>query len=389
MVNSTFTKSVYIHNQTVCPRRSVDAMQLVNYFKKNDYVIIDNPNIADFIILVTCAFSDEREDKSFEALTILRQYDGELVVIGCLPVSSPTKFNAGYNGKWIETKNLHLIDEIFPHSKVKFLDLPDANDYFPSAYTNVDKYRDSINAITIKSVSHKSILRINHGCVGNCSYCSIKKAVGDLKSKPLEVCLNEYKELLDKGYRHFEFIGDDTGAYGLDINSSFAELLDKMSIVDEGKKVMWEIEEVSPIWAVKYKKQLLKNIEDNKFTRLTICNQSCSARILRLMNRYDDVDAITATLLEFRKANINTRLIMQYILGFPTETEDDFNETITHIEKLRYDAVRVFKFSAKEATVAYNMDGKISEEVMKARKDRIVAYLEKNQIPYDTVGFES
>jgi len=237
-------------------------MRLAAYFRLNRCRIVNKPECADIIILIGCAFSDYREDRSFEALGNLKRYGKELIVFGCLPVASPTRFSKAFNGKWVDAQNIHLIDKLFPDFKIGFLEVPDAHDYFPSAYNNEStRANRAVSQVfdggflgrMFDLRRKKAVLRISNGCVGNCSYCSIKKAVGRFRSKPLEAILSEYKDLIRRDFSFFVFIGDDVGAYGLDVRTSFAELLEKMSEIDKGINVNWEIEELSPVWAVKYK----------------------------------------------------------------------------------------------------------------------------------------
>jgi len=105
------------------------------------------------------------------------------------------------------------------------------------------------------------------------------------------------------------------------------------------------------------------------------------------MNRYDDMDQVEKTMLGLKGAGHGCRLIMQYILGFPSESEEDFLLTLNFIKRVNFDAVRIFKFSTKEATAAYEMKEKVLEEEMSSRKERLTAFLREKKITFDTVGF--
>lgn len=390
-----FITSSAIH----CHRRNLDHSRLIKYFKLNDCDIVKNPKDANYIIVVTCGYNKNEEEYAFKLISKLNKYNKELVIVGCLPGVASVRLGKLVGKKSIVTKELNRINSIFGNFKIKFSDIPDANfHHSPSIFTlpffffrqtlsvrrffrqfEFSKHFFNKCSLYIKQefakkskdyISRSYVcanLRISQGCLGNCAYCSIRDAIGTLKSKALEICLKEYEELLDKGYREFSIIADDVGAYGIEINSSFAELLEKMSRIDKNLNTKWYILELHPYWAIKYKSELLKEIKDGKIEHILIPFQSGSRRILELMNRYNDIEKIKTTIAEFKKVNHHLSISSHFIIGFPSETNDDFLATLNFIREVNIDQPFFFPYSDREGTIAYEMENKIDIKTIDQR----------------------
>lgn len=414
-------KIFIFNNNRQCEGRGLDASRLARYFGSNNCDIVKKPKIADYIILFTCAYNNVIEEQNLELIDKFKRYKykGELIVAGCLPEIAPEKLKKIFKGRSVVTKNLCEIDRIFAGFKTKFFEVPDANKclFSPSSvpaplsirikesliplrkllkqhefsklfYYNCLRFaknnlisrisliKTSINKIRREENAY-SILRIGTGCLGNCSYCGIRNAIGRLKSKPLDDCLKEYRKLLEMGHRDFEIGSEDTGAYGLDLNSSLPELLDKMSGMDKSLEVSWFVVSLKPLWMLKYKSELLKIIKEGKIKYLECPVQSGSERILKLMNRYSNIKEIVATLLEFKNAYPDIGLITHIIVGFPSEIEDDFFATMDMIKKVNFRVVLPFLYCDKEMSMASTMNGKLDEETIDKRLDIIGEYMEK------------
>jgi MiaB/RimO family radical SAM methylthiotransferase len=226
-------------------------------------------------------------------------------------------------------------------------------------------------------------LRICDGCVEQCAYCSIYKAVGQLRSKSIQACTEEYRDILRKGYLKITILADNVGAYGLDINSSFAELLHHLSAISN-KKVHWYIQELHPRWAIRYKTELLKITEEKKVCELLCAIQSGSNRILKLMNRHHSIEEIKTVLEELKKANPKLQLYTQIIIGFPTETEEDLNATLNVIKEISFDHVSLYPYYDGYDTIASTLEGKIDTATINRRKKYAENYLTSAGIPYLT-----
>lgn len=354
-----------------CSRRALDTSRLIKYFELNNYSIVENAEDADQVIFVSCAFNKRKEEQSFEIIDSLK---GEkLIVVGCLPAIAPARFGGIFKGRFIITKNLNDIDQLFSDFKIKFSSIPDAN-FLPPSHT--------ISVSPLDKNPSLAYLRISHGCLGNCAYCIFPRSIGRLRSKPIDICLTEYKGLLEKSWKKFLITADDTGSYGLDINSSLSDLLDRLAGIDENSKVSWCIEELHPNWVIKYRADLLKRIKEKKLTGLGCAIQSGSDRIINSMNRGGTSEEIIKIFLEFRRANPKLQLYAHIIVGFPSETDADLHATLNLIKKIRFNKVLIFAYSDMEGTISSKMEDKVEHHIIIERIKIVVDFLTRENIEY-------
>ena len=411
-------KKVFIYNEG-CNLRGLDARNMQNYFLKNNFRIIKNPKEADYIIFYTCSFSTTKGSECLNLISFFKKFDAELIVAGCLPAIQPEQLSKIFNGKIIKTEDLkqhpEKVDKLFPDNKIKYNDINDSNIEFENFFKiktigkiNQKIFRSTINPkqiykillekfyIKIKIHILKNLLgensgilnyyytlqerppyhlRISWGCTGNCTYCGIKKAIGSHVSKPLDICLSEFKEGIKLGYKDFYIESEDTGPYGLDIGSSLPELLDKL-IKIEGDYNFF-IEGLSPLWVVKYLDQLEELVKRGKIKLMLCAFQSGSSRILKLMKRYNDVEIIKEAYLRLMKADPNLVLFPHIIIGFPTETEEDLEKTLLFIKDLDFNSGNYFPFSCIAGTEAEKINQKIPQDIIKKRMKYVKKFLKK------------
>jgi len=385
-----------------CDLRYLDAEKISKYFSKNGYNIIENPKKADIIIFVTCAVFEEAAEESLKKIKEFQKYNAELIIAGCLPAIDKEKLNSIFKGKVIDTKELNNLDKIFTNDKISYRNIEDANYIFKNA--NKKSARSILfegiqrlpllnrqfvkikNCILKHIFSKKSIfylllgekpfnIRIARGCLGNCSYCVIKKAIGTLVSKPLDECVEEFKKGLDLGYTYFAIDADEVGPYGTDIDTNLPELIKKM--IDTPKKFKLSLRNFTPIWAYKYIDDLDEIVKTDKIISLDIPIQSGNKRILKLMNRYPGIENIRETLLRLNKANPNITLLTEYICGFPSETWNEFLETMDFIIDTNLSGF-IYPYSSRSGTGAENIEPKISKTKIKKRMTYAKKILKKN-----------
>ncbi len=387
-------KKVYLEPIGCCRRRLLDASKLIRYFRKNNCSIVKDPSEADHIILVTCAFQKSREDSCFEAINKYSAYEGNLIVTGCLPGIAPSRLKDEFKGQFLVTKDLDSIDKFFPDFKCQFSTLSDSHEEFKvSMFKRILSHLEFtrpfhlrfINflkgALSFRQLGRKSaLLRVCSGCLGNCSYCAIRFSTGKINSKPISICNREYNGLLEKGYNHFVICGEDIGAYGIDIGSSLPKLFENLCSIDQSFKVSWEIPELHPRWAIKYKDELVKNIKSGKIVKLGCPIQSGSNKILKLMNRFYDTDNMINSLIELRNSNPELYLYTHMIIGFPSESDQDFQDTLDLIKKIRFDHVLLFTYSERKGTDAVQFDGKLSNQIKKERLSKALNFFRKEKI---------
>ncbi|MCX6666203.1 MAG: radical SAM protein [Euryarchaeota archaeon] len=399
-------KKVFITAGIVCDKRKLDILRISKYLMRNDYEIVDSPKKADVILISTCGVSNSLADKTFNKIKELHKYDGEVIVTGCLPDTDKKRFDHFFNGRSFSTKHIDEIETFFPGNKVSFSEIEDCNSLWINV--NRDKISDIFKLLFLKfnltkrvyvgffdhilinqigedhlilhafyalnlPIDDLYIIRIASGCWGNCSYCAAKKAVGGFKSKPLNICLNEFKNGLEKGYSNFFLTAEDTGGYGLDINSNFLDLLDKITNFDGGYRI--NIYALNPRWVVQYIDELEEIVKKGKIKAVCIPIQSGDNRILELMNRYSDVEEIKSAFIRLKKANSDLSLATHCIVGFPSETDQEFKETLDFIKATDLDLGLIISMSIRADTEAENIEPKVSKKELSKRLSSAQKYL--------------
>jgi len=406
-------KKVYIE-VLGCEKRYLDAKTIKEYLIKNNYKLITKPNNADIIIFVTCAFIDTATERSFDRIKTFQRYKAELIIAGCLPAMNKKELDEIFDGKTIITKDLEKIDELFPENRDKFQILSDQNIEFENFNENATGIFNIMKGIfrkvgwmriiyckigdyIFKNLygEHSHIyfifrserylnfkenpyyyIRISWGCNNNCSYCAIKKAIGPLKSKPIEICIKEFKEGLKKGYKQFIITADDTGSYGLDTNSDFPKLLDEITKIPGDYEI--SIQDLHPRWVVKYIDELEKIVKRKKITNMYIPIQSGNDRILKLMHRLSNIDKIKSACSRLKKSFPGLVLNTHCIICFPSENEEEFKQTLSSIKNCNFNGGYIFLFTGKTGTKAKNINPKVSENDKKTRLKYSMKYLKKS-----------
>jgi MiaB/RimO family radical SAM methylthiotransferase len=324
----------------------------------------------------------------------LMTYTGQLWILGCIPGSTKETLLKKLGGIKIATKDIHTIDDYFPNFVDKFVEIPEPES-FRETNCSVKKSKrvpflgklDKVREFHIPKFLHiirkkhmtSACIKISDGCPGNCTYCVIRFAVGRLRSKSLNKCVEEYKRLLEKGYRQFTMQAEDCGAYGQDIGRSFCDLLSGLSTVGKGISVKWDIDSINPQNAIKFKDELMVWVKC-KIESIDIPVQSGSIEILRMMNRYNKVNNIIQLLQEFRKQNSDIYITSHFIVGFPGETENDFDMTLDLIHQTTLDQILLFKYSDMEKAPSFKLPNKITNAAMNSRLNRAKLILGKEYV---------
>lgn len=382
------TKKIFVINNTNCRRRLLDANKIQLYFRNNKFNIVHNPKKADLIIFVTCAYRNEITQDAIKKIKELQNYKAELIVAGCLPDIEKEKLKEVFSGKIISTKQLNEIDKLFPENTVKFSEIKDADAIIKEQGISnqedvlrfkqlpiLGKINNHFRVLFLKYLLNPHLLiylyptkkgfyhvRISWGCKGNCTYCGIKKAIGAFKSKPVKECVEDFKKGIKNGYKNFVITADDVGAYGTDIKSSFPKLLKEFLKIKGDYGV--SIQDLDPKWVVKYIDELEIIFQNPKITSVNIALQNGSKKILKLMNRYSDIEKIGKSLSRLKNKNPNLSLDTHFIIGFPTETNEDFIQTMNFVQKLNFDMGFIYRFSCKTDTKAEEMEQIKPEEII-------------------------
>jgi len=359
----------HIYDSRICNRAKLDDELIRKYLLDNGWVDAGINN-ANYIFINTCAFNEKLENLSIKSIQkVQRQLENQkLIVFGCLPAINRKRLSKIYKGITFLPRNLDFLEKFVNSGNsinncstnilskkigfkktLRFLNLFFRDIYWDYLYSN------KIYCI-----------RISRGCRSNCSYCAIKKAQGKVKSRAITTIIKEFESGLKNGYKIFSLVADDVGCYGRDISSNFKELLKVLLSYKGNYNII--IPEFNPIWL---NKSLTKILSNKKIVSLTVPMQSGSNRILRLMNRKYNVDNIVKKLKEIKDNNKDIKIGTHIIVGFPSETKKDFEETKNLLRKFDFDRVKVFGYSERPFILASKIKPKVNNKIIVQRHSNL------------------
>ncbi|ACL75407.1 radical SAM protein [Ruminiclostridium cellulolyticum] len=339
-----------------CSRRQMDMVKLESYLSANGYEVVEDEKQADQIVYTTCGFINETAQVAFNEIERLKSLPAELIVTGCLPDTDSETFNKIHSGKVVRNTELYKFDDVFG-GDTKFQDIPDAHDmpWGKGEYFCVE---------------------VSRGCPENCSYCATKWAVGKMKSKPIQKCIEEIEEFKKSTFSKVVINGDNVGAYGLDIKETFGTLVSALPIEDEKYKAY--IDSLHPRWLLLYYDAVLAAISKNRFGMLVSAIQAGNERVLELMRRKADMKKLKEAFIEIKQKSPEIVLGTEVIVGFPTESESDFIESVDFILSTKLDWGNIFAFSPKKGTEAAAIKGQVEEAEKIRRINYLVEKLKEN-----------
>lgn len=412
---SATVKRAYMFN-TGCIRRALDSTRLHNYLIKNGWSFTNNIRAADLVVVSTCSAVARSEELSLIALRNVSNKmskDARLIITGCLPKINPDKLReipGLTNYEFIPTRHLDNFDAVL-NSTVKLTDVPDANlvtneiglldyvlayrlfrhSFFLKIYKRMSTSRNFLKTMIFLSETFNLAkrklglparrkivpyynLRIAEGCAFACSFCCIRFATGRIKSKPIEAIVQEFKRGLADGHKIFQLVCEDVGCYGIDIRTNVAELLKALlSIEGDYQLVMIDF---GGYWLVRYYDELLPLFLDNreKIRELYVALQSGSNRILKAMRRPEKIEDVKARLKELKEKLPHLILRTTVIVGFPGETDEDFQQTVRAVREIDFEAVEVNRYEDRPGTLSSKMTDKVPAKVIERRAEEMSKY---------------
>lgn len=397
-------KTVYIE-RFGCNRRMLDLSKIEKYLIAKGYSIVNDPQKSDLNLLGTCAFKEKEEDESISRIKTLKNFNTRLLIYGCLPDIATTKFKEFSDLDFIAPKNIDKIDDFFQDDDVKFEDISSTNiiqyqksdSFFQSVFDKLfskevftrEFYERSPkklfnifkNYFDYTSKNYK--LFICRGCLGKCGYCAIKFAIGSVKSKPIDAVVDELTKGLDAGYKNIIILGDDPGCYGIDLKITFPDLLRRLVEVMEksdNKKAKFLINEIHPKWMIKYKDELKEILKSKRITSILCPIQSGNDRVLEQMQREHTIGDLREIFKAIQKINPDIKISTQIMTGFPSETEEEFLETLEFVKDIKFDYTVIFPYHEKEMTPSGALGNKVPEDIIQKRFKKGLKYLRKNKL---------
>lgn len=361
-----------------CQMNVHDSEKIAGILEEKGYEVTDKKEDADIIVFNTCAIREGAEDRVFGNVGALKKMKRErpsliIAVCGCMTQKQETaeKMKAKFPfvdiimGTFNMTKLSEYIDRVREQKKrlLELYEEGDIDELLPYKRTSGDN----------------AWVNIMQGCNNFCTYCIVPYVRGREKSREEDAILKEIKELVATGqYKKITLLGQNVNSYGKDLKEpvSFAKLLSDICKI-EGDFKIW--------FMTSHPKDLSDEVidviarEDKILKDIHLPAQSGNNRILALMNRKYTREKYLEIIDKIRAKIPNCRITSDFIVGFPTETEEEFNDTYSLIEKVRYDSIFAFIYSPRIGTVASKMEGQIDEKVKHERVNKLLKLEKKIQ----------
>lgn len=350
----------YIYNLG-CKVNSYESNVMKENLEANGY-IEGNEDNSDIYIINTCTVTNTSDNKSLKIIRrVLRNHpDSITIACGCMTQVNSlylkdlnVKVIIGNKGK---SKIVEYINE-YLKTKKQIIDITDFKD---------DKFEDMCLNNFNKT---RAFVKIEDGCENFCSYCIIPYARGKVRSKEPDLVIEEVSNLIKSGHKEIVLTGIHTGHYGADINYDFAHLLKRLVSIKGLERLRISSIEITEITDEVL--NVLKNYP-NLVSHMHIPLQSGSDTILKLMNRKYDKKYFEDKIKKLRSIRKNISITTDVIVGFPSETEELFNETVDTIKKIGFSKIHVFPFSLRKGTKAESIPNHVNDITKKTRVKQLV-----------------
>lgn len=374
-----------------CPKNLVDSETMLGLIHEENYEITNDPSEAEIIIVNTCGFIESAKEESINTILQMAEYKKSgsckyIIVTGCLSQRYAEElFNELPEADAIA--GVEVYDEIGSIIKrvmngERFIMLerskPDV------IYTSKETFLPRI----LTTPSYTAYLKIAEGCDNCCSYCAIPKIRGPYHSKPMEQVLKEAKALADNGVKELIVVAQDTTRYGEDLPGGKLLLADLLKELNKIESLKWI--RVMYCYPNNFTDELIETFAslDKVCKYVDLPLQHASNRLLASMNRYDTREEVETLLAKLRKRIPGIVIRTTFIVGFPGETDADFEELKEFVEQQRFENAGVFAYSQEEGTVAGAMPNQIPDEIKQERYHELMALQAQisEEIHKDTEG---
>lgn len=354
---------------TGCPESRIDSTRVKNFLIENGWTITDKVEEADSVLFRACGLTNVAIEHSIQVIRRLKakkKVNAQFIVWGCLPKINREALRTVYNGITFGEDETNILDKIL-EAKKPIAEVT-ANSCMP-----IFELKPRLNKLE-KLFSKKCCIagsesifqiKVSTGCLSNCSFCSVRISRGLVHSKSIEKVLTDFRNGLDKGFRYFGLLATDLGAYGRDIGQNLVDLLVELTKEKGDYKI--GLRNINPYFLSEMFEELRPIFASGKIWFLSSSAESGSDRILKLMRRrykiQDFIEGIRILNNEYPNISLRTQLMV----GFPTETNEDFQMTKKVIDELKFDWVEIYKFSPNNGTPAATMTNQVPEHTKAIR----------------------
>jgi ribosomal protein S12 methylthiotransferase len=352
-----------------CPKALVDSERVLTQLRAEGYLVAPTYRDADLVVVNTCGFIDAAIDESLDAIGEALRENGKVVVTGCL----------GARGNTVREAHPRVLAVTGPHDVAAVMDA--VHTYVPQPH---DPYTSLIPPQGIRlTPPHYAYLKIAEGCNHRCTFCIIPSMRGNLVSRPVGEVMQEAENLVRAGVKELLVISQDTSAYGVDVKYRTGfwrgrPLRTRLTALAQalGELGVWvrlhyvypypHVDELIPLMA-----------EGRLVPYLDAPFQHASARILRAMKRPANAENTLERIRAWRRMCPELAIRSTFIVGFPGETEPEFEELLAFLEEAQLDRVGCFAYSPVDGAAANRLPGHVPEEIKEERRARLMQRQEK------------
>ncbi|MDM5070913.1 MULTISPECIES: 30S ribosomal protein S12 methylthiotransferase RimO [Aeromonas] len=348
-----------------CPKNLVDSERILTQLRTEGYDVVPSYDDAELVVVNTCGFIDSAVQESLEAIGEALAENGKVIVTGCL--GAKENQIREIHPKVLEITGPHAYEEVLGHVH-KYVAKPTHN-----------PFTSLVPAHGVKlTPRHYAYLKISEGCNHRCTFCIIPSMRGDLVSRPIGEVLAEAKRLKEAGVKEILVISQDTSAYGVDVKhrtgfydgmpvkTSMVALCEELAKLDIWVRLHY-------VYPYPHVDDVIPLMRDGKvLPYLDIPLQHASPRILKLMKRPGTVERTLERILKWREICPEITLRSTFIVGFPGETEEEFQMLLDFIDKAELDRVGCFKYSPVEGAKANELPDPVPEDIQEERFQRFM-----------------
>ena len=364
-------------DKTVCVKNlgcKVNAYEcefIMSLFLREGYKLVEDN--ASVYVINTCTVTNEADKKSRKTINSIKRNNPNSIVIavGCYTQNL-------YNNN----SNIDINADIVLGNKDKSKIIEYLNEYLENKKQITKFYDIKYSKFEDMEINHleshtRAFIKIQDGCDNYCSYCVIPYVRGDVKSKNKDKIIEEVNSLVSNGYKEIVLTGIHTGKYGNDKYDLYNLLLDLIEIKDL-KRIR-----ISSIEIVEVDDRIISLLSNDRIAdHMHLPLQSGCDKILKLMNRRYDTKYYEDKINLIRSVNPNISITTDVIVGFPGETEEDFNETYEFCKKMKFSKIHVFPYSDRDGTESSKMNNKVNPEIKKERVNKLLNLSNQLELEY-------
>ena len=352
-----------------CPKALVDSERILTQLRAEGYRVSPTYEAADLVVVNTCGFIDSAIDESLDAIGEALSANGKVIVTGCL----------GAKGDIVRKTHPGVLAVTGPHATEEVMRA--VHEHLPQPH---DPYTSLIPPQGIKlTPAHYAYLKIAEGCNHRCTFCIIPSLRGDLVSRPIGEVMQEGEKLVKAGVKELLVISQDTSAYGVDVKyrTGFWRGRPLKTRLTELARALGDLGvwvRLHYVYPYPHVDEIVPLMADGKLLPyLDVPFQHASRRILKLMKRPASAEDNLARIRSWREVCPDITLRSTFIVGFPGETEAEFEELLAFLKEAQLDRVGCFAYSAVDGAAANALPGSLPEKVKEERRARFMALQEK------------